>query len=208
MYVPHSQWPMSPIHTRVRAPFTQAYVPKHTHVRAPFTHAYLPLSHRRTYSIHTSVRIAPFTLGGRARRSWFPLIPGSSQGSFHKEPRSCLPLLRLPAQYPSHPTWRPDVLHLPSQLSHSCCTHPSAHLYSLPTVVLIPLSRVCTGSFVYVLLLLSYAVNVHSAAVLRVVSRAYQPCMQGSSQMVRSTRSTARRGASNKDPPPQVRKRD
>ena len=204
------------IHNGLRAPFTQEYVPHthrrmcpmHTRVRAPFTHAYPPLSHRRTCPIHTSVRIAPFTLGGRARQSRFSLTPGSSQGSFRKGPRSRPPLPRLPTQYPSHPAWRLDIPHLPSQLSHSYRTHPSAHLYSPPTVVLIPLSRVCTGSFVYVLLLLSCVVNVHSLAVLRVVSRAYLPCMQGSSQMVRSTRSTARRGASNKDPPPQVCKRN
>ena len=216
MYVPHSQWRTCPIHTGVRAPFTQAYVP-HSHrrmcpihigVRASFTHAYPPLSHRRTCVIHTSVRIAPFTLGGPARRIRFPLTPGSSQGSFRKGPRSRPPLPRLPPQFTSHPAWRPNVPHRPSRLSHSCRTHPSAYLYSLPTVMLIPLSRVCTGSFVYVLLLLSCAVNVHSLAVFRVVSRVYEPSMQGSSQMVRSTRSTARRGASNKDPPPQVRKRN
>ena len=122
--------------------------------------------------------------------------------------RSRPPLPRLPAQYPAHPACRPHFPNLPSQLSHSCRIHPSAHLYSPPTVLLIPLFRVCTCSSLYVFLRLSCAVNVRSLAVLRITSRAYEPCMQGSSQMVRSTKSTARRGASSKDSPPQVRKRN
>ena len=151
-YVPHSHRSTCPIHSGIRAPFTQAYMPHlHTRVRFPFTHVYPPLSHRRTFPIHTSVRTAPFTLGGRARGSRFTLTLASSQGSFGV----ALLCPASQAQYPAHPAWRPHVPHLPSQLSHSCRTHPSAHLYSPPTVVLIPLSRVCTGSFVYVLLLLS-----------------------------------------------------
>ena len=97
-YVLHSHRPTCPIHTGVRAQAHTHTCPLHTCVPSPFTQAYLPHSHFGAHCpIHTSVRIAPFTLGGRARRSRFPLTPGSSQGSFRKGPRSRPLLPRLPA---------------------------------------------------------------------------------------------------------------
>ena len=141
-------------------------------------------------------------------RAEFPGLHREGRSKITGKLRSCPPVPRLPAQYPAHPACRPHFLNLPSQLWHFCRTHPFAHLYSPPTVLLIPLSRVCTCSSLYVFLRLSCAVNVRSLAVLCITSRAYEPCVQGSSQMVRSTRSTARRGASSKDLPLQVRKRN
>ena len=196
-YVPHSLRHTGPIHTGVRAPFTHTCTfPLHTCVPTPFTQADFPHSH---FSAHCPIHT-------RWPSSWEPvhLNPWKFTGKLRSRP----PLSRLAGAIPRPPrlaSTRPA----PPLATLALLLHPSLCSPVLPTiVVLIPLSRVCTGSFVYVLLLLSCAVNVHSFAVLRVVSRAYQPCMQGSSQMVRSTRSTARRGASNKDPPSQVRKQN
>ena len=176
----HSHKRTCPIHTCVRGPFTQADV-LHSHFGA-----HCPI-HTGCPSSSDPVPLDSWMLTGK-----FP--KWASESPSPAPPPTAVHILpRLASERPA-PPFAP-LAHLP---------HPflRAHLYSPSSFVFIFLSRICAGSFVYVLLPLSCAANHHSLVVLHVVSRAYQTCIQGSSQMLRSTRSAARRGANNRDPAP------
>ena len=121
------------------------------------------------------------------------LLEGATQSPFPAPPTVVQLPPRLPWRHPAPPV--APLAFLP---------HPSlrGHLYSTSTVAFISLSRVSLNHSVYVFHLLLCAANLDSLLVHRVVSLRHQTCMQETSQMVRSTRSSAKRGASNNDPPP------
>ena len=160
------------------------------------TQAYVLHSHRRTCPIHTCVH-APFTQAD-VPHSHFgahcPIYTGCPSSSDPVPLDSWMLIGKFPkwaSESPS-PAPAPTAVHLPPHLAFErpappftplvLLPHPSlrAHLYSPSTVVFIFLSKVSARSFVYVLLPLSCTANHHSLVVLRVVSRAYQTCIQRS----------------------------